>query len=101
MELVICEKDTMTKRRTGFFPLVVGAVMGAAAVFLSDEKNRKLAKESFDEAKQDPKAFAKKTADKVNRASKKVFDKTKSAAKHTEQQAKRKAKKIKEILAEK
>ena len=91
----------MTKKRTGFFPLVVGAVMGAAAVFLSDEKNRKLAKKSFDEVKQDPKDFAKKTADKVNQASKKVFDKGKSVAKQTEKKAKRKVKKIKEVLAEK
>jgi len=63
----------MSKKNTGTFSMLVGALAGAAAVFFSDKKNRQKAKQVIDqnkkkvvklakEAKANPEAFAKKTA---------------------------------------
>ena len=71
----------MSKKRTGFLPLLVGAIAGAAAVFFSDEKNRDQAKKTLAEAKKDPEAFAKKTAAKAKTAAKKAASKAKAEVK--------------------
>lgn len=67
----------MSNKKGGLFPILVGAVAGAAAVFFSDKKNRdkatKVVAKSKDqikkisiEAKKNPEAFAKKMAKKVS-----------------------------------
>ncbi len=63
----------MSKKSSGVFSMLVGAVAGAAAVFFADKKNRQQAKRVIEqnkgkvvklakEAKANPEAFAKKTA---------------------------------------
>lgn len=70
----------MSNNKGGAFPMLVGAVAGAAAVFFSDKKNREKAskvvtkskaqlKKISAEAKKNPEAFAKKV---VNQASAKI-----------------------------
>ena len=78
----------MTKRKTGFFPLLVGAVAGAAAIFFSDEKNRDQAKKTLAEAKKDPETFAKKTGARAKVAAKKTAAKAKVAVKKASVKAK-------------
>lgn len=66
----------MSKKSSGVFSMLVGAVAGAAAVFFADKKNRQQAKRVIEqnkgkvvklakEAKANPEAFAKKTAKAV------------------------------------
>lgn len=78
----------MSKRKAGLFPLLVGAVAGAAAIFFSDEKNRAKAKKTWTEAKKNPEAFAKKTAKQVEVAAKKAAVKAKAGAKKVAVKAK-------------
>jgi len=80
----------MTDKKKGIFPLLVGAVAGAAAVFFSDEKNRAKAKKTIDEAKKNPEAFAKKTAKSAKKTAKKMASKAKVAGKRAINQAKSK-----------
>lgn len=67
----------MSNKKGGLFPMLVGAVAGAAAVFFSDKKNREKAtkvvakgktqlKRMSAEAKKNPEAFARKMAKKVS-----------------------------------
>ncbi len=71
----------MAKKKKSLFPLVVGAIAGAVAVFFSDEKNRAQAKKTIEEAKKDPQAFSKKTVKKAKQTAKKIATKTKTAGK--------------------
>lgn len=71
----------MTDKRKGLFPLILGALAGATAVFFADEKNRAKAKKTFAEAKKDPEAFAKKTAKSAQKTAQKVATKAKTAGK--------------------
>ncbi len=68
---------------TGLFALITGAVAGAAAVFFSDEKNRKMVKKEFTmvekgavkaskEIQKNPTKFVKKVEKKVVKAEKKL-----------------------------
>lgn len=70
-------------KKAGLFPILVGAVAGAAAVFFSDKKNREKAgkavakgkaklKKVSDEVKKNPEAFAKKMAKKVTTEAQKI-----------------------------
>ena len=65
-------------KKAGVFPLLVGAVAGAAAVFFSDKKNQAKAKKMVAkgkaklsklsaEVKKNPEAFAKKVGEKVGK----------------------------------
>jgi len=83
----------MSKKRTGFLPLLVGAIAGAAAVFFSDEKNRDQAKKTLAEAKKDPEAFAKKMGKQAGETAKKTAAKAKTAAKKAASKAKAEVKK--------
>jgi len=85
----------MTNKKKGVFPLLVGAIAGAAAVFFSDEKNRTKAKKTFAEAKKNPEAFAKKTANQAKKNVSKVAKKAKVAGKKAINQAKSKVAKNK------
>ena len=78
----------MTKKKTGFLPLLVGAVAGAAAIFFSDEKNRDQAKKTLAEVKKDPEAFAKKTGARAKVVAKKTAAKAKVAVKKASVKAK-------------
>ncbi len=62
----------MSKKKGGLLTLLTGVAMGAAAVFLSDKKNREKTKQAADDAlekaktvkkdlKKDPEKFVKKT----------------------------------------
>ncbi len=73
----------MSNKKGGVFPMLVGAVAGAAAVFFSDKKNREKAnkvvakgkaqvKKLSLEAKKDPEAFAKKVVKKASTQIKKI-----------------------------
>jgi hypothetical protein len=77
-------------KKKGLFPLIVGAVAGAAAVFFSDEKNRAKAKKTIEEAKKNPQAFAKKTAKKAEKSAKELATKAKKAGKKAIDQRKTK-----------
>ncbi|MFA6813996.1 MAG: hypothetical protein GX943_03630 [Candidatus Pacebacteria bacterium] len=81
----------MSNKKKGVFPLILGALAGATAVFFSDEKNRSKAKKTFDEAKKNPEAFAKKTAKKAQKTAKKMATKAKVAGEKAMDQHKRKA----------
>lgn len=70
-------------KKGGLFPILVGAVAGAAAVFFSDKKNREKAgkavakgktqlKKISAEAKKNPEAFARKMAKKASAQAKKI-----------------------------
>lgn len=88
----------MSNKRKGVLPLLVGAVTGAAAVFFSDEKNRKKVKKTYDEVKKNPEAFAKKTVKSVEKSARKIANQAKIAGKKTLSQQKKAAKKIKKAL---
>lgn len=73
----------MSNKKTGVFPMLVGAVAGAAAVFFSDKKNREKAnrvvaqgkasvKKISQEAKKNPEAFAKKMLGQASATVKKI-----------------------------
>ena len=83
----------MSKKKTGVLPLIVGAVTGAAAVFFSDEKNRKKVKKTYDEVKKNPEAFARKTAKSVEKSARKLANQAKAAGKKTLSQQKKAIKK--------
>lgn len=87
----------MSKQKSGVFPMLLGAVFGAAAVFFSDKKNRVKAsktvmegkaqlKKLSAEAKKDPEAFARKVAKKVSSEAKKVGAKAKKLGKKLSEQ---------------
>ncbi|HOZ03708.1 MAG TPA: hypothetical protein PKX78_04445 [Candidatus Woesebacteria bacterium] len=81
-------------KKTGLFPLITGMIAGAAAVFFSDEKNRKMAKEKFSEAKTSAKQLKKKYDADPDKTIKEVVEvvKTKGTA-----EAKKLSKKVKKI----
>ena len=83
----------MSKKKRGVLPLIVGAVTGAAAVFFSDEKNRKKVKKTYDEVKKNPEAFARKTAKSVEKSARKLANQAKAAGKKTLSQQKKAIKK--------
>jgi len=73
----------MSNKKGGVFPMLVGLVAGAAAVFFSDKKNREKAnkvvakskaqlKKLSLEAKKDPEAFAKKVGTRISKEAKKI-----------------------------
>jgi len=73
----------MSNKKGGLFPVLVGAVAGAAAVFFSDKKNREKAnkvvakgkaqvKKLSLEAKKNPEVFARKMASKAAVQAKKL-----------------------------
>jgi len=73
----------MSNKKGGFFPMLVGVVAGAAAVFFSDKKNREKAtkvvakgkaqvKKLSLEAKNNPEAFARRMAKKASTQAKKL-----------------------------
>jgi len=77
-------------KKSGVFPMLVGAVAGAAAVFFSDKKNREKAvkavnqskaqvKKIASEVKKNPEAFAKKMAKNVTAQAKKMAAKVKKS----------------------
>lgn len=80
----------MTDKKKGIFPLVVGALAGAAAVFFSEEKNRAKTKKTIAEAKINPEAFAKKTMKSAQKSAKNLAVKAKVAGKKALEQQKRK-----------
>ena len=88
----------MSKKKTGVLPLLVGALTGAAAVFFSDEKNRKKAKKTLAEVKKDPEAFAKKTVRSVEKSARKIANQAKVAGRKTLSEQKKAANKIKKAL---
>lgn len=78
-------------KKAGVFPLLVGAVAGAAAMFFSDKKNRDKAKKVAQqgkkkvlamkkEAQKDPQAFARKTAAQAEQKARIFARKAKSEA---------------------
>ncbi len=78
----------MSNKKSGVFPLLVGAVAGAAAVFFSDKKNQEKAKKAVAkgkaklkslsaEVKKNPEAFAKKVGKQVGVQAKKLAAKAK------------------------
>jgi len=82
----------MSKKSSGLFTLITGAVVGAAALFLSDKKNRskttaaiKTAKKKYGDnpqkAVKDAVTLAKKETKKVKATSKKAVTKATSTAK--------------------
>jgi hypothetical protein len=81
----------MAKKRSGLFPLLVGAVAGATAIFFSDEKNRAQAKKTLEEAKKNPEAFAKKTAKTAQKKAKKMASQAKTAGQKAIKKAKAKS----------
>ena len=83
----------MSKKKTGVLPLIVGAVTGAAAVFFSDEKNRKKVQKTLAEVKKNPEAFARKTAKSVEKSARKLANQAKAAGKKTLSQQKKAIKK--------
>lgn len=82
----------MAKKKSGLFPLLVGAVAGAAAIFFSDEKNRAQAKKTLEEVKKNPEAFAKKTAKNAQKTAKKMASKAKTASQKAIKKTKAKSK---------
>jgi gas vesicle protein len=73
----------MSNKKGGFFPILVGTIAGAAAVFFSDKKNREKAKKVVAkgkaqvkklslEAKKNPEAFARKMAKKATAQAQKL-----------------------------
>lgn len=77
----------MSKKGSGFFTLITGIAAGAAAVFLSKEENRQLAKKELTKAvktaksveselKKNPTAFKKKVVKKAVKAVKKSVRKS-------------------------
>jgi gas vesicle protein len=82
----------MAKKRSGLFPLLVGAIAGATAIFFSDEKNRAQAKKTLKEVKKNPEAFAKKTAESAQKTAKKMASKAKTAGQKAIKKAKAKSK---------
>ncbi len=81
-------------KKTGMLPLITGIVAGAAAVFFSDEKNRKMAKEKLAEAKTSAKQLKKKYDADPDKTIKEVVEvvKTRGTA-----EAKKLSKKVKKI----
>jgi gas vesicle protein len=82
----------MSNKKSGVFPMLVGAVAGAAAVFFSDKKNQEKAKKAVakgkasiqkisNEVKKNPEAYAKKMAKKVTVEAKKIGKKIQDQAK--------------------
>lgn len=80
----------MTNKKGGLFPILVGAVAGAAAVFFSDKKNREKAtkmvangktklKKVSAEVKKNPEAYARKVASNVSKQAKKMVAKVKKS----------------------
>lgn len=88
----------MSNKKRGVLPLIVGAVTGAAAVFFSDEKNRKKAQKTLAEVKKNPEAFAKKTVKSVEKSARKIANQAKAASKKTLSEQKKVANKIKKAL---
>lgn len=84
----------MSNKKAGLFPMLVGVVAGAAAVFFSDKKNQEKAKKAVAkgkaslkkisaEVKKDPEAFAKKMVKKVSAEVKKIDKKVSGKTKKT------------------
>lgn len=82
----------MSNKKTGVFPMLVGAVAGAAAVFFADKKNRDKAskvvrkskaslKKISTEAKKNPEAFAKKVLSQASTTVQKISRQAAGAAK--------------------
>lgn len=84
----------MSNKKAGLFPMLVGVVAGAAAVFFSDKKNQEKAKKAIvkgkaslkklsAEVKKNPEAFAKKMVKKVSSEVKKIDKKIVSKIKRS------------------
>ncbi len=98
----------MSNKKSGLFPVLVGAVAGVAAVFFSDKKNREKVNKAVTKGKaqlkklsleitEDPKAFAKKVGTKVSKEAKKVSE---EVAKEVSKEVSKEAKKLNEKVTD-